>query len=498
MMLARKMRFLIRLALLTAISAGCGVEPESTTLRMAYSHELVTMDPQDHVDSVTRAVLSAVYESLVFFEPGLPVRAGLSDRWTTPDDFTWHLHIREGVRFHDGRPLTPADAVASINRARKSIVAGHQLDEIVNVRELPDNDRIIEITTEAPAPLLLTRLESVPVVPADFNPQVPVGTGPYEWRIGSVQGPILLQRWDGYWADPPAYDEVSIRFVPFQEDLASLIHHGKLDVVVAVSFTFLKNHLDIEGWRVVANPDVATAYLGLNTSVPFLADIRVREAISLAIDRPHLVDSVFPEGTARVEFSMVPSEVFGYSPDHRMADVDLDRARQLMAEAGRRRGKPLRLHYTEVNELVAEHLLTELAEIGLNVEGELLPYDAFYRRIQETSCDLFLFTWTYRVADASQFLDTFVRSRDPSRGFGTFNGAALADPEIDALIESAVIEPKSVVRLEKLQHAVARVSEKFVYLPLYKPSKLVLVRDDVTAAVEGFPMMRPQDFRPAR
>ncbi len=140
--------------------------------------------------------------------------------------------------------------------------------------------------------------------------------------------------------------------------------------------------------------------------------------------------------------------------------VDRERARQLLAAAGGQSGGPLRLAFAEVNAAVAEHLMTDLAEIGLEVEAETLPYEVFYRRVEEASCDLFLFNWTYRVADASKFLDTFVRSRDPVRGFGTFNGAALADPEIDQLIESAVIEPVSSARLEKLQEAVAMVGEQ--------------------------------------
>jgi peptide/nickel transport system substrate-binding protein len=319
---------------LTAVTAGCAAAPEITTLRMAYPHELVTMDPQAHSDTVTRTVLAAVYESLVFFEPGLPLRAGLADRWTTPDDYTWHLHIREGVRFHDGRLLTPADAVASIERARSNLVSGHQLEEILSVRELPGEDRIIEITTGAPAPLLLTRLESVPVVPIDFNPQVPVGTGPYEWQIGSAEGPIILRRWDGYWAEAAAYPEVSIQFVRYQEDVEALLHRGMLDVVASVPYSYVRDHVQFDNWRVIASPAVAITYLGLNSSVPQLADIRVREAITLAIDRPHLVASIFPRGAASVAFTLVPPEVFGYSPDHRRATVDPDRARQLLAAAG--------------------------------------------------------------------------------------------------------------------------------------------------------------------
>ncbi len=484
--------------LLAAATAGCAVAPEITTLRMAFPHELVTMDPQAHSDTVTRTVLAAVYESLVFFEPGLPVRAGLADRWTTPDDSTWHLHIREGVRFHDGRLLTPADAVASIDRARANLVSGHQLEEILNVRELPGEDRIIEITTGAPAPLLLTRLESVPVVPSDFDLNQPVGTGPYAWEVGSVEGPIILKRWDGYWAEAAAYPEVSIQFVPFQEDVASLIHRGKLDVVASVPFSYVRDHLQNEDWRVIASPAVAITYLGLNSSVPQLADIRVRQAIGLAIDRPRLVASVFPEGAATPAFSLVPPEVFGYSPDHRRASSDPDRARQLVAAAGGRSRGALKLAYAEINSDVADFVMKDLAKIGLDVQGELLPYEAFYRRVEAASCDLFLFTWTYRVADASKFLDTFVRSRDPVRGFGTFNGAALSNPEIDHLIEGAVIEPVSSLRLEKLQDAVAMVGEQYVYLPLFKPFNLALVRDGVEVGTQGLPMMRPQDFRPAR
>ncbi len=491
------MRFLCTVLVVAAFSGGCAVGPDIEPLQMAYPHELVTMDPQVHSDTVTRTVLSAVYESLVFFEPGLPVRAGLADRWTTPDNYTWHLHIREGVSFHDGKLLTPADAVAAVNRARASSASGHQLDEISNVRELPGEDRIIEITTQAPAPLLLTRLESVPVVPTDFDPETPVGTGPYVWHSGWVEGPIVLRRWNDYWGKPASYPEVDIRFVPFEEDVERLIQEGSLDVVASVPFTFVRDHVEVERWRVIASPAVAITYLGLNTSAPMLSDVRVRQAISLAIDRPRLVALIFPDGAARPAFSMVPPEVFGYSPNHHQETVDVARARELLAAAGGQAGGPLRLVFADLNTAIAGHLLTDLTEIGLEVVGEALPYETFYRRIEKASCDLFLFNWTYRVADASKFLDTFVRSRDPIKGFGTFNGAVLSDPAIDALIESAVIEPVSAVRLEKLQAAVSKVGEQHVYIPLYKPSNLALVRDGVVAGTQGLPMLRPQDLRPA-
>ena len=79
----------------------------------------------------------------------------------------------------------------------------------------------------------------------------------------------------------------------------------------------------------------------------------------------------------------------------------------------------------------------------------------------------------------------------------TLPGAALSDPGIDALIESAAIEPQSIVRLAKLQEAVSIVSEQYVYIPLFRPSNLALVRDGVAAGTQALPMLRPQDLRPA-
>ena len=149
------MRFLRGILPAVLLLPGCApTEPEIRAARMAYPHEMVTMDPHAHADTVTGTVLSAVYEGLVSFEPGLPVRAGLADRWITPDDRTWRLHIRENVRFHDGRLLTPGDVVASIERACSSRIVGHQLNPIDSIRELDEG--LIEITTSIPAPLLLT------------------------------------------------------------------------------------------------------------------------------------------------------------------------------------------------------------------------------------------------------------------------------------------------------------------------------------------------------
>jgi len=493
------MRTLTGLVFVTVLAAGCGLNPPPpATLHIAYPYEMVTMDPHAHVDMVTGAVLGAVYEGLVHFVPGLPVRPWLADSWTTPDDATWTLHIREGIRFHDGSMMEPADVVASIKRARVSKVMGHQLDEIDRVRVLDDVAGTIEITTARPSPLLLTRLETVAIVPRAFDPADPVGTGPYRWLTGSTQGPIQLRRWDSYWRGAPDFKEVEIRFVSIQEELEELLHEKKLDVVASVTVSYVRNHEPQGEWRLVASPAVTTTYLGLNANRPPVEDLRVRKAINLAVDRRQLVADIFPEGTAREARSLVPPEIFGYSPNHRNHDADPARAREILAEVGLPAGTILHLYYIERYTEVAEAIADSLIAVGLETEMRAVSIDEFYRGFREGTNQLFLFSWTFGVADASPFLDTIVHSRDPERGLGSFNGAGFSDSELDAMIDEVAHEPRSEVRLERLQQTLAMLGAIEVYLPLYQPSTLALVHQGFVLEAFAGSVVRPQHVRAVR
>ena len=487
--------WIIPLAVLLA--PGCA-PPEERELRMAYPYEIVTMDPHAHSDVVTGSVQSAVYEGLVYCQHGLPVRPWLADRWTTPDATTWQLHIRENVRFHDGSPLTPADVVASIDRARSSTIVGHQLDDIDQVRVLPGDEGMIEITTNRPTPLLLTRLDSVAIVPRDFDPSIPVGTGHYEWRMGSTDGPILLRRWDGYWGQAADFSELNIQFVSDLDRLGELLHQDELDIVTSVPVSYVRDHEPHAAWRVVASPAVTTTYLALNVSKPPLDDLRVRQAIDLAIDRGSFVAAVFPEGTAERARSIVPPEIFGFSPNHRRGDADPARARELMISAGLEPGTPLNIDYAERYEDMMPSLANLLTEVGFRVETTAHRYDAFYRRIEESSNQAYLFSWTYRVADASPFLDSIAHSRDSQRGLGAFNGASFSDPSLDGLIEEAGHEPRYDLRLQLLQEALTMLDASFVYLPLLRPANLALVKDEFVIESHPIAVVRPQDVHVRR
>ena len=475
------------------LSSACAPAPAPKTLRMVYPHELVTLDPHAHRDLVTRTVLSAIYEGLVRFDPGVPVRPWLADRWTNPDQRTWWIHVRQGVLFHDGRPVTPSDVVASIERARSSGAFGGELEDIETVRELENQSGMVEIRTTAPSPLLLANLQMVAVVPRDFDPSVPVGTGPYRWQVGSPHGPLLLERWDSYWGEVPDFDLVSIQFVPVLEELATLLHQDRVDCVASVTVSYVAGHRPESGWRVVASPGGSTTYLALNVSDAPFDDPSVRSAVDRAIDRRAIVERVFPKGTVELARSLVPPEVFGYGGEQDAPPPEGSPPTPGPGAVQSQSGSPLFLDYSNRYPPFVDFLVHSLDEAGLQVEARPLPYEDLYRRIEAGGSRMYVFSWHFLVADALPFLNALVHSRDVLTGMGRFNGSDFSDPGIDSEITAAAREPLSEPRLEHLRAALASTADAHVYLPLVRPQALALLRNSLTIEPVPGPLARPQD-----
>lgn len=484
------------LAITAALLSGCtqGVPPPQE-VRLAYPNGIVTLDPHAHDDAVTRSLLFAVYEPLVTLSPDLEVEPGLAERWVTPDPTTWRFTLRHGVRFHDGRELTAKDVVASLRHAcwdDDSAVASY-LTSVSDVRQVEGTTDVVEVTTAAPFPLLLTRLAMAPIVPDGRSPTRPVGTGPYLWRAGTVDGPVLLERWRGYWGPSPAIERIRVEFLG-TDDAMPAIREGGLDVIARASIDFVRSHHLGPEWRVVRAPSLATTLLGLNVQRWPLSDPRVREAIDVAIDRRELVQAAYPDGDAEAAVSVIPAEVFGFSPTGHLTAADPERARRLLAEAGVGADVELELDHAGVPQQSLDFIKASLARVGLRVKPVSYPWEAFYRRLMAGDSDISLFGWNFPFADASDFLDPVVHTREPDRRFGLQNSSGYSNAQVDRWMEEAATEPRSSPRLELLRKALARVADDRPYLPLYHRVRLSLVRHPFTLQARGGAWVLPQDI----
>ena len=323
--------------LAVTLAVGCKVAPPPPQkVRLAYQHELVTLDPHNHNDSTTGTLLSAVYEPLVSLDPGTGMKPVLAVEWSNPSPTLWRFRLRPGALFHDGRPLSADDVVASFRRVRfdLGLTVATFMDVVADVRKAADSPDTVEVLTNAPSPLLLHRIGMVAIAPQFFDPQRPIGTGPYRWESGRERGPITLRRWEKYWGTPAPMPEVEVTFVPPDDQFDAALRTGQLDVMSGVSLEFLRRHTLPAGWQVAEIPTIGTTMLGINVTRPLLRDPRVREAIELAIDPDALGKEAFPQRGGAPAWMLLPAQVFGADPAQRRQPPNEVRARLLLRAAG--------------------------------------------------------------------------------------------------------------------------------------------------------------------
>lgn len=475
--------------------AGCHRRPEILEVRMAYEHPVVTLDPHAHDDAVTRSILAAVFEPLVCLGPDLEVRPCLAERWTTPAPTLWRFKVREGVLFHDGRQLRRDDVLASLLRAWKSkgSAIGSYLSSVVAISLAGDEPCTVEIRTAEPAPLLLSRLAMIPIVPTDFDEQRPVGTGPY--RLGRRVSPsdLILERWDRYWGRSGNFDRVRILGIPPGERLRRLITEGSVDVVTTVSASFIASVSSAKDWYVERTPALATTLLALNVLRWPLSDPRVRQAIDLAIDRKRLVEEAYPDQDVSPARSLIPVEVFGYCEAGSVPAPDPDRARQLLREAGIPQGTTLTIESSNTPPAVLDSLSASLLWIGIKVEFQDYPWSILYRRMLNGQSPAQIFGWNFPLADASDFFESCVHSRDLVEHLGIQNSSRYSNAQVDRWIDGFSRESSTSRRLELIRKILIRLGRDRPYLPLYHRKHLLLVRKPFAVPRRAGSWVLPQE-----
>ncbi len=458
--------------------SGCREHTSIREVRVGYGFPVLTLDPHGHDETGTRAILFSIFESLTFLDPGLEVRPGLAERWTTPDPRVWVLRLREGVLFHDGRTLRPEDVVASLERAWKSegSEVGSYLSMVESFSIGEEDPSEIVIRTIEPAPMFLSRLALIPIVPADFDPQHPVGTGPYRVMGPDPEGGLVLERWDRYWGRSGLFERIRILDGVTGDRLHELVASEGIDVVSSISASFLDTVPERSRWRVVQTAGLGTGTLGLNVGVWPTSDPRVREAIDLAIDRKRLVEEVVPEGDGSRAVSLVPPEVFGFSRAGTVPPADPARARELLREAGAV-GSRITVDVYNLSEAIARFLLDSLEAVGLAPRIVEHEWDEYLDRVMGQRSVAHVIGWDFPLADATDFFVVAIHSRDPSSGLGLQNTTGYSDPEMDRWIDELFHETRTQRRLDLIGKILGRLARDRPLLPLYHRKHLILVRE---------------------
>ena len=466
------------LALLAAAALGCAPEPAAERpLRIALYDAPSSADPHEVNEFITFAVLSHLYEPLVTLDAELRAQPALAERWDNPDERTWRFFLRPGARFHDGAPLTAADVVATFDRVRRQAggdFAGYLVD-VTAARAL--DAHTVEIATARPAALLLRKLAFVLVVPAAAPARItePVGSGPYR-LVSWEKGRIAMAGWDGHWAGPPPLPQLELLSIVDPRERKARLLAGDVDVAQALRPEDASSLAGAEGVRVAMREGLAVEFLALRIDRPPLADARVRQALSLAIDRQALVDQLL-DGHGRPTLQIVPPTAVGFDPDLAAPRRDPAAARRLLAEAGFAGGIDLDFEYRAGRDV--EPLRRQLAEAGIRMHPVGRSWDELIARVDAGKVAAYYAAVVTETADASDVLDSLAHSRQPDRGWGADNSSGYANAELDALIEASGEAMRPLERRENLQRCLRILSRDLPFIPLLVPHEIYGVRADL-------------------
>lgn len=496
----RGARTRVATALAAILLAACrgAPAPDARPLALGFETSAVTLDPHLHDDQATHTTLEHFYGRLVAFGPDLSLVPDLALTWQNPSETVWRIRLKAGVTFHDGRPLDAEDVIESLRRARAlpgSRVA-YYLRGVVDVRAL---DRLtVDIVTSGPSPVLLNRLAFVAIVPRgtpDAPITRPVGTGPYRFVSGTPGGAIEGERYERYHRVPPRWPRVRIVSMPDAAARAEAVPAGLADAVARFPHERVVWARSQPSLRVVSRPGLGTTLLGFSVRPGSrFADLRVRQAIEVAIDRGTLLPAAEGDG-ATPTAQLVPTGVFGHVASVPVRGRDLERARRLLAEAGLGGGLSATLVLPEPARDVGVGLAAQLSRAGVRLDVEALPRASLYSRFESDPPELFLVTWAAETGDASELLEALFHT--PGNGLGHANRFGYSNREVDALVERAGATLDPVDRRDALWAAFALLRADLPAIPLVVRENLYGLRAGIEWTPGQYGRLLASDLRPA-
>lgn len=466
-------------------------------------------DPHFHQVGPNNALAAHLFGTLVESDAKLRLHPGLAQSWQLDGDRDWTFHLRPGVTFHDGSPFTAADVAFSICRARSGVGPTHSftaLPKAIESLQITD-DHTIRLRTFRPEPNLLPLLAGFAIVSsasagapnvtfsaaencglATLPPsnsfdggRMANGTGPYRLARYTTGEIIVLERFANYVGPAPRWDRVTMRPVPKAGPRVAGLLSGDFDLIENPSAQDLPV-LKAKGgfaWTVTPSdrimflqPDIGRAQSPLAAAKDGrnpLQDPRVREAISLAIDRKAITERLM-DGLAIPADQYLPPGMSGAIDNPPARPTDPARARALLAEAGYKDGFTLTLSATNdryINDAaVAQALGQYLTRIGIAVKVDAMTQTVFFPRRTKREFSLSLGGWGSGVTEAS-LLRTFVVTTDAVRGIGGSNYGAYHSDAFDAAFLPALTDMDESHRAAHVAAATAIALRDNALIPLY-------------------------------
>ncbi|WP_420394199.1 ABC transporter substrate-binding protein [Acuticoccus sp.] len=517
----RRSRLLLAVSAAVLLPATASAE----TLNVGLGSEPTAVDPHYHDLGPNNAMVEHIFEALVAHDKDLKIVPELATEWERRDDNTWVFTLREGVTFSNGEPFTAKDVIFTLCRVLNNETGQGSFTDVASNTEslVAEGETTLVVTTKVPEPLLLAELTDIPILSSSivehgeltFDPangcgvtgawptveqfndgSVAIGTGPYALEDYTKGDSITLSANETYWGEAPAFETVVFTAVPSDgprlagllagdydlienpapRDLPRIEENPNLDYVVTPSNRVI--FLQMDTYRDVGESPTLEAE-GEN---PF-KDVRVRRAISKAIDRDAIVERIM-DGVATPAYQYLPDSMFGALPEPPVLEYDPEEAKRLLAEAGYPDGFKVTLatpndRYIN-DERVAQAVAQFLARIGIDASVDAMSRSVFFPKRRERAFSMSMAGWGSSTGEASSFLRAFVVTEDPERDVGGSNYGGYTSEKFDTVFLPAIESMDEAEREQGLMDSMKVALEEMPLIPLHYESSTWAFRDGIS------------------
>jgi peptide/nickel transport system substrate-binding protein len=486
---------------IVALLAALPATAQAQTLTIGVRGGPDSIDPHFTATGTHAEALKHVFDTLTWSADGLEVVPRLAESWKALDATTWEFKLRKGVKFHDGSDFTAADVKFSIERI--PMVAGPNPTTIY-VRRVKEtkiiDDYTVHIITDGPAPVLPNDFIRLFIVSSKaaagltketaneaFNSgKAAAGTGPYKYVSWAPKGDLVLDRFDGYWGPKEPWARHVRKEIANDAARVAQLKAGQLDLITRVPATDVASlkqdpKLAVETIDTVyvfnmeldmREPPPAgqiTAKDGSALPKNPLLDVRVREAIDLAIDRKSLAE-IAMEGLGKPVNQMVTPSIFGFNKSLPERKYDVAAAKKLLADAGYPSGFKIQFAFTKDrlpgDTQVGTSIAQMLAAIGIEAAANAQPANVFFPARTRGEFSMSMSGWGTLTGEAHYTLSSLAHSNDKDKKMGAFNVLNYKNPEMDTLLQDAAVEMDEAKRRGLLEKANELVLKDRQRLPI--------------------------------
>ncbi len=466
---------------------GCrGAREDVRTVVMVIESSPNNLDLRVGTDAQSERVGGLIFDALVKKDERFNLQPWLATSWEQPDALTWVFHLRDGVRFQDGRPLGAEDVAWTIRSMMDGSLITAKGGAFANVSGVEVRDRLTVVVRmkRADEALLFNMSDGLfGVVPkgsgADFGLH-PVGSGPFRFVSAVQDKEVVLERNPAYWAGAAKIERVRFAVVPDAITTALELKKGSADVESNVITLDMVHALrDSPGLVTESGPGSAVVYMNFNVTDPVLKDKRVRQAVACAMDRQAIVDAIW-RGQARLAGTLLPVGHWAAAASAELAGYphDVERAKALLEAAGFPAGKDgVRLRVTlktstdETTRLMAAVLQQQLRAAGIDLQIRSAEFGTFYADVTHGAFQIYVLRWIGSNEDADIFRYAYATESFPPKGG---NRGRYSNARVDALIAAAAGEMDQSKRRAEYVEVQQILAEELPGIPMWYPNNEVV------------------------